>query len=375
MYVYNPKNFDPCLFLSHEKADLARLFISILLSKARDEASWIPLSAHIFRKQIPNRKPESIREVLIDQKVIECDKTFCPGSKCYNYRLTEKYRGQQIIPIAITNKHILRNEAKQIKSVLDNPAHKRIVYWLEQVKIEYNDAVNLLEKTKTKNKSLKYLTLERIKAKDWFFGVDERGRVYHNVACIWSAFRQFLSINNNKLVNIDIANSQPLLFSIKIKEYLYHYSIYNSVVTDIKDDGLHSYFNLVQQGNLYDYLMKEFNISEKKRRSFKKKFFAEVFYSKNDYESTLTKGFEKLFPAVFNVIRHYKQDDHRALPLSMQKIEAEIMINDVCTKLADTDIPFLTIHDSILTTQAHVEDVKVFIQQAFAKRDLSLTFK
>jgi hypothetical protein len=66
---------------------------------------------------------------------------------------------------------------------------------------------------------LKWIMLEKLNAKESFFSSDERGRVYHNVACLWSEFRPFLRLNGRRLANLDIRNSQPLFFALCLRDH------------------------------------------------------------------------------------------------------------------------------------------------------------
>ena len=393
MHIYNPKNFDPSTILTgYRLEEYLRLFVHIVIATHskynKSESEMVPLHALTLRKQVHRGNTEAIREALIHNKVIECDKTFCPDEKCYNFRLGEKYRNQHVVrlPISLTKRRT--NLLKERGGLLnDKPdfeegnkavsAHKAIWRWLNATTIDYEKAKDWLEKHDTNNLTQKWFTLEKMKVKDWFFHVDERGRVYHNVACMWSQFRQFLYIDGKKLVNIDIRNSQPLFFAIKLKEHYnpYYYPLlyYRGAQTSRSSLELDvaMYISLVERGELYDYLMGEWGY--RNRSHFKKKFFAEIFYSKPNTKHRLTKQFQDLFPNVFKVICHEKKDDYRQLPLAMQRIEADLMIGNVGVRLAKEGIPFLTIHDSILTIPEYVITVKKFIREAFSEWGLSPT--
>jgi hypothetical protein len=103
------------------------------------------------------------------------------------------------------------------------------------------------------------------------------------------------------------------------------------------------------------------------RSLFKIRFFKKVFYSKENpyYISEERKRFTELFPNVSQIISYYKKDDYRNLAISLQRAEAEIMINKVVPKLSEKGIYALTIHDSILTTPDKTETVKKIILKEF----------
>lgn len=406
MFIYNPENFDPEPILPGYE-DYVRLFVHyVLLQRYKyDDNEFAPLKASILIKEIHSIKTKTIKEALIKHKVIECDKIYAKGLKCFGFRMTKKYLNQKVISIKILNRKILTNKHKHdlyINKEITNKTHLAIFNNVKQIKIDYNKANQYLinNSDNVDNTDCKWMSLEKINNKDWFFHVDERGRVYHNVTTLWKEFRQFVSLNNTSLVNIDISNSQPLIFSITLNQFvflnscnkalnrfkhcndmslvksncnIYNYTnYYDESFYSVKIKDVERYNSLVQEGKIYDFLMAETNKTN--RNQFKRQFFAEVFYSTINTETELTKKFASIFPTVFKAIHHYKKNDYRNLPLAMQKAEADIMINDVSKNLTEQHIPFLTVHDSIMAPPEHVNIVKKHITQAFAKHNLYPTY-
>ena len=164
-----------------------------------------------------------------------------------------------------------------------------------------------------------------------------------------------------------------LIFSKILREYIIH-TILSSTNYDAPFGDVWMFVQMVESGEIYDFMMKKIGIRTS-RNSFKKKFFAEVFYAKNGVTSVLSKQFGVLFPNVMKTIIHCKRDDYRDLPLRMQRIEAEIMVNDVCFCLSQLGIPFLPIHDSIMVPPRYAEQVGGIIKNAFSKVGLFPTIK
>ena len=113
------------------------------------------------------------------------------------------------------------------------------------------------------------------------------------------------------------------------------------------------------------------------RQKFKEDFFEQVLYGTGKKTYHLTKVFKERFPDVWDAIQNLKKRDYRDLSRKMQRAESRVMIDGVCFRLAEEypEIPVITIHDSIMTTQPHVATVKRLIHEEFAKIGLSPTLK
>jgi len=372
MLIYNPINFNPSQLFPQKLCNHARMFLHIILNQQyknkSKENSFIPLKAIILRKTIHDKYSKIIRETLVKNNVIECDYIYFKKFKCYGFRFSEEYRKSKIIPIEIKNK-------KTLEPIL-NEFHQKMYKWLEKVEIDYDGASAYLEKQgKVDEVSLKWLSLEKLKIKDFYFHCDKRGRIYTNITHLWSNFREFLTIDKRKLFNIDVKNTHPLIFAHKLK--LINSIIYNILYIDDapfcpqEDVGL--YIDLVQQGQFYNYLMDEFGIDENKRNWFKKKLFSEVFYSKTT-DGKWVKKFNSIFPNVFKAICYFKRENYKDLSLDMQKIEADLMIGNISKRLVEENIPFLTIHDSFLVHYEYIEKIKLYIREAFKELELTCSF-
>ncbi len=60
-----------------------------------------------------------------------------------------------------------------------------------------------------------------------------------------------------------------------------------------------------------------------------------------------------------------EKNNYKDLACFMQRLEAKIIIELVCTELIELGIVFIPIHDSIMTLARHVEKVKELIQKHF----------
>ncbi len=184
-------------------------------------------------------------------------------------------------------------------------------------------------------------------------------RVDTNLTNLTSDLRQFLRHEAGPLVNLDIANSQPLLLAGLIQR---HYA-----GKPLPED-VESYILLCQCGHLYEEMMHQLQIPAEQRKDFKQSMFAEVFYGKNDTVTKRTRAFEYLFPNVFAFILAKKRKNYKALPLEMQELEADLMIDRVVEQLLEAGIWCSTIHDSIVCLEQDAERVQRVLLAVYRKQ-------
>lgn len=123
------------------------------------------------------------------------------------------------------------------------------------------------------------------------------------------------------------------------------------------------YIELVKNGQLYEHLMQHFGIDKSKRDEFKTEFFSRIFYSKinHNWQHEYAKKFNLYFPSVYEAVIHYKQGGHSKLPIMLQTIESDLMINKVSNRLLNelgNNVFLLTLHDSIICLENDGEKIK-----------------
>jgi hypothetical protein len=275
---------------------------------------------------------------------------------------------------------------------------------------------------------------EMIRDRDWYFSACEYGRVHHNVSSLQSEFRRFLSYNGQGLINLDIANSQPLIFSVVLinslvhKDYLcslysweidnsgFYFELPTSLFLQEENTTLHTspahplrlpalitaveettswkdttrrllahglpqdallYVELTQRGLLYEYLMQQEGVPQDKRAEFKKSFFGGVFFCKNRPVTKQARLFQAHFPSVYDVIFDLKANDYRRLAHVLQRTESSLIINRIARRCM-AELPgvcVVTIHDSVLTTPDGVEPVRRIMAQEFRRVGLDPTIR
>jgi len=353
---------------------LNKIYQDRILNKTNKEKEYINLKAEILRYIIGRWEYKIVINNLLYSKIIETDNQYIVGEKCRGYKFTEAYRKAKFKKVVLIDNKILQRIYKYKQNVINQipiGAEYKLLYDnLNKITIDSTKAIKFVYKNYSNDidKLNSYLiSIDLISDKNFFFVVDEvAGRLHTNVSNLPKELRPFLRYEDGKLVNIDIANSQPLLFNILIKKYSKAFSSYDGHYEDVK-----KYEELTTAGKIYEYLMVKMGIPNEMRQEFKKDVFGKIFYCDNSkkYVYKERKVFQRLFPNVYKIIEHYKKDNYKQLPISLQKAEAEIMIGTICKRIANErpEIFITTIHDSIMTTNKNKNYVSDVILNEFEK--------
>jgi len=380
MVGYIPSNLD----LSAERHSgkyyfiLTSLYYGKIFDKRNKTNSFISLNGKTLLSIIGGRYKYYITH-LVNAGIIETNNLFLVGEKSKGYRFTEKYRNVKFKRVIIMDKNIIKKITSfkdYLKIGIRLPQHKYIYDCLNHISIQENEARYFIEQSSTTAEQYNSysISIDMIAGKNYFFVADKTaGRVHNNITNLPSDLRPFLRYNNQELVEIDIANSQPFLFNLLIIDYFINNtqpspylppSYDNQYSTSYPDIIL--YKELTSNGKFYEYMMQYLPIMG--RDEFKKKLFGRIFY--NDDKKFLYEEwsiFQDIFPTVAHIISFYKRNNYKDLAISLQKVEADIIINRIVIRLEKESIYCLTIHDSILTTPNNAEIVKQIMLEEFEK--------
>lgn len=242
-----------------------------------------------------------------------------------------------------------RTELNELKS--------KIISDLFKVSIEYDTSVlylnSVISDTDIYNRNI--YSIDSIQNKHIFYHFDKYGRLHTNFTILKSSIRKnFLKIENEDVVEFDIANSQPL-FLAKL--------IYDIKSKWVDNEELELFIYLTSNGKYYQYLMDN---SGQKNKKIIKEITYKVLFGRNHHNSKYDKMFKSLFPTIHNFIKLYKQkfNDYRILAHHLQKMESHFIFNIVIKKIYQTDskIPIITIHDSIITRKTYKNIVETIFE-------------
>lgn len=389
---------------------------------------FIPISATILQGKIHDYK--LYLNYLIENGVLETDGKYSnDGGKSYWFRFTQEYSDDDTIVVTITKytlikSIVLRSHSKDKDSYLPETPLDSVPYltkWFNdnlQIDKDRANAILLdirdkeLENPETKDYAkrkynIRKMSVDKISNREYSLSIDRTsGRFHSPLTRLKTEVRPCLSYAGEKLVSLDLKNSQPFLSLALLDIDLYErnkmqgiLSIYNSRYKDITDRNSNviksrstimledfirqatnapdaiDYKNSLIEGTIYEdfaLLTGKYGLipedapqsyidSYNPRKSGKDSIF-EILFSPNNSPFSKKKDdlgyFFSYYGSVYNVFRLAKQGKrtHNALACSLQYLEAQLILHGVCKIVAENnpDIPLFTIHDSIITTEKYI---------------------
>lgn len=346
--------------------DYAAFLIHRVASRNRDD--YVTVNAAYIRKFFPAKTLYTkIKNILLGKGILECDAFYRKNEKSLGYKLGPSIQSKTFKKYQVKNKLLLKKleQKDQLGDLLT-----RVKTILAKLEIPNVKSSHLTEHD---------VALNMIHDKDIFVYQDKYGRVHTNLTNLKSEHRSLLQVNGDKLVNIDIKNSQPLMLGLALVEGTSNNSIISSSFPSLsytnRCPDLRDYVQLCEDGEFYDYLMAQTDFTGS-RKAFKVSFFSSVFFCKHRKGDKNCALFSKLFPSIWDVICAIKKDDHTNLAKLLQRVESDFVINRVfktcLTKFPENFVA--TIHDSLLVEPAIANDAKFIFENEFHKIGIHPSF-
>jgi hypothetical protein len=307
-------------------------------------------------------------EYLTDIGFISMTSDYYVGKKAKTYRINpfeintiKKVKtNDAILAKKSTKEYLMQSITSYCNSPINPKIRKKLVDDLYHVQIDYEKSINLLNDLKKNgeieiNKFYKNLhSVESIKSNNLFFKFDEYGRFHTNFTILKREIRQnFLKIDNEEIIEIDIGNSQPLFLSLLLQEEM-----------EPDDPEINNYIWLVRQGLFYEHIINNFNNLS---RSDVKLLTYKVLFGHNGINSTENKIFQSLFPKIYDYIIEYKNvnDNYKSMAHILQRMESDFIFGKVITEIYEKvpGIRLFTVHDSILFPIKYEKQVREIFER------------
>ena len=94
-----------------------------------------------------------------------------------------------------------------------------------------------------------------------------------------------------------------------------------------------------------------------------------MMYSANNEYLELKGAFCLLFPRIAKILHGIKSFDYKILAILLQAVERHVVLDRIGLEIltSDPQIPFLTVHDAILTTRSRMDFVKCTMESEMQK--------
>lgn len=427
--LYVPENFDiddlvkmnPPEFKYHRDffIYIANLITDIPSRNKDVDMYYVPLYSTLLRQR--DRNYRKYLDYLVEQSVLDENRQYVAGKKSRSFRFTDKYQ-TPVKPTNITKYTLIKSILKFIdvdylgnnndECLIEDSRDLRYLHsWFTgDLTVDFLSAkqylLDLYEQDKREELNVwnekkinamarfnsRYIVLLKLQRQQFLHTVDNTaGRLHTVLTQLKGDLRQFVRFKGQKLVAVDIVNSQPYLSCVffnkdrfidnKIfpKIHLYN-DAYNSnrkeklrshlknkIENAQNSESVKQFIEIVKSGQLYEefgkILLEKGIIKDKGNiRKKAKNIVFTSFFSPNQsiaYSDSMA-IFKEHFPDVYEIYRAIKQGKHRTLACVLQNLEAELVLHTACKIISEQrpDIPLFTLHDAIITTEGNKQFVK-----------------
>lgn len=215
-------------------------------------------------------------------------------------------------------------------------------------------------------------------------------RAHHLISRTSSRLRPRLLLEGRPVLEVDVANSQPLLLSILAARTTYEADAQHieqmhdimegagaglallppaspAVAVSVSTRDAEAFRELCESGLLYDELAADCGIQ---REQAKKALFRDVLFGKPYVNGKITQAFGRRWPTLLAWIRCMKKTHgYKSLAMALQRLESVIMLDGVGNRVLQKlpSVPFLTIHDSAMLMADHASDVRTIMLDEFSR--------
>jgi hypothetical protein len=394
------------------------LLFEIPLRNKDIEMDFIPLNSKLIQRRV--RDYRKYLDYLVGCEVILEDRQYINGAKSRGFKLTERFQ-VKTKPVQLTKKTLIKsvNEFKDInysscdvgnyfstskssKLINQKSDLSYITNWLNsKLTVDYHEAEAYLSslkdieisdpEIKDANKRFIYRHTTLLKFHRGIFLPSEDmtvGRLHSTLTQIKGDIRPYIRYNGEKLVAVDIVNSQPylsivlldptkleennilnIILSINPKLNTQSYPI--MLVKRIKEisttNKTRLFIETVASGNFYEefgLMLKkskiiDIDLDDVSTRKKAKQITFSAFFSPNSligFKEEM-KVFRNVFPNVYEIFKLIKigKGHHNTLAILLQHLEATLVLHKACKIIFEErpDIPIFTLHDSIITTEGN----------------------
>lgn len=408
---YRPPGFDPTRFgFAPEEAFAVLYFLHIIRWKRiqweADEQGYSRLKWEYLERVVGRDRIFKLRLRLLQREVIEWDPTIVRGAKCQGFRIRSPYREQRWELVTCTDERLNRRirALRADGAVAPLAVHDWLTARFDDLAFDLDRAREIVGPLQPDREFLEcgrtveeYREILADQCQALADGMGETtvcrfGRFHSPVTRLHRALRPCLSVDGRPLVELDVANSQPLFLGLVAREYfrsrmaqkrllartfgptggVYRYGRRAPATGPAPVAGVERYIEVCEQGWFYESLMRPGD----DRDEFKRDLFHQVFFGANTARKPrpLRDRFRSMYPEVFEVLTALKRTDYKRSAWVLQNAEATLVIGAICGRLMRErpGLTVFTVHDSFLVAAEDVAFVRAVVQDEFGRRGVKV---
>ena len=390
--IWLPEGFDPTdclpagLWKLKNEARLIVQWVATRMAMSYRPNRWIPLHhEHGIRLSGNKARWDKLKPALIKCGALECDGEWRRGKKSLWYRLQQPWCDSKLVPHTIGDE--LADRLRYSDDAMSGrdgwePVHHHLEDSLSRLNVDESAARKWTNRLSSPRQRHAQMMVNLVQAGNPRMSLSRFGRVFSVVTQTPSRIRKCIRVGDQALVEQDISACQPLLlglhcmhsFSACIDQgrertgssfYMMSdsapISTHASIPADLKD-----YIRACENGDFYEELatVLKMRCSNQAERNAVKREWCRIAYGKPNpgpkWDACILR-----WPTVAWALTEIKSTDHKNAARLLQKAESQIMIAGVADQMREqhADAPVVTVHDSVLTTEAMAGEIRDIILQ------------
>lgn len=367
-------------------------FKSANLQTTYDEDDYVSVCTEILKDVVRNYR-EILDYLTGEVKMFDCDEIHLSGSKCYGYKLTEKYKGGKIMWYRVFDVQFQRSIRKYKRPAKLIKQYNFLYRNLDLLSYDKEMARHIIKDVGIVDHQSNYLINATTNELRSFFTSSKVGRLYTDVSFMKRELRDSLLFGGEQAIKLDLKNSA----------YYMHYTLFDSgpntktiikllseINPTLKQDlitlnskpvsmrckisdelsytkEINQYRDLVSSGKLYEFCAQTWkkalnmNLDRDQAKAKIQAVINRPPHDKCAYKDAL----KKIWPSIMNTFDYVNSGYYRTrkgkgkrklrhgdltCPLARfyMKLEAKTILDKVCPALEESEIPVITIHDCLM---------------------------
>lgn len=420
--VWVPASFEPQLVLparywKHRESVFVLIHRLKMTDVTRGEPTYVDISHRTGRKMFSRDSWEPVRDSLLDRGILECDGRYIPTSKGFGYRLAASLASDDLIDRELRSDRAIRHLAQFAPAIscvgLMRDYHEYLLSCLYRMTIDMALLERHLLGSSTERKHLAHTGAMLINRGHHRFAVDAYHRVHTLPTSIPRESRSAILLDGFKTIERDVSCSQPLFLGAITRNYMIKrscnaelrereekqegrqgppvdgevssysqydggscthiqtntYIDYSSYVAQLPRDFDHYIFiceNASHYPEFADVVGMPYKTPEDKQ-GVKTEWCCLVFgYNSHDLWLDHWERFAAWSPTIAAMVERLRVPSYKNVAHTLQRVEADVMIAQVCGSLMAMGAPIATIHDSIRSTHEFESHVNQAILDGYA---------
>jgi hypothetical protein len=352
---------------------VAYVFFRMALNPIAQSSGTVEISSDMHERLVGAKHAKRVRRLLEESGIWGRVGRYKAGENSFRYKpagwcwecLVERVVDFPLLPSA-SEERTLEDDEEASCYRQDVLGHLRWSLGLFDFPPSFNIDRHVKQSCRSKSPMAQFsrrLMFNHFHSASRWYGVGAKGkRVFHAVSSMPKDLRRQLLVDGERVVEIDIINSQPFFLLTLLDGPVCPLPV---AKLELEELG-----RWVCDGKFYENLAAVSGRDKESRDQFKRRTYRDLMFGDGYREYTsLYRAFRRCLPSAAAAIESIARGCG-SLATALQRTEADFIYNHVLPRVIECrpDRPVLTVHDSLLVPAIHADEVRRILQKVASER-------